>query len=187
MLLLCAFAASELYWFVLYAVTIWWPSASSSPVFWQEDCDDLIGQGNYRLIEGASWTFVSLAFLATLLLCVPVFGHRTESAAHTIVRALSLHRETRRTAFAPRPRGARGGGSGAAAGEGAQAAGRAGTRPEARRTASGVTHRTRRSGKSGGFEWTASTETWVKVGASLVAWTFWFIIVLVRPASSLCP
>ncbi|GAA5947149.1 hypothetical protein JCM3775_001877 [Rhodotorula graminis] len=165
-LLLCAFATSELYWFVLYAATIWWPAASSpvKPVSWQANCDDLIGAANYRLLKGTSWTFVSVALLATLLLCVPVFGHRSESAAHTLVRLLSLNPKTRRSAFASRRAGKR-----------AQEQGG----PPRRRTDSDMTKATRRSGNSGGFEWDASTETLVKVCASLAVWVLWFVMVLV--------
>ena len=186
-LLLCAFAVSELYWFVLYAATIWWPAASSplKPTSWQANCDDLIGAANYHLLEATSWTFVSLAFLATLLLCVPVFGHRTESAAHTLVRLLSLHGETRRSAFASRRAGARAQEHGAAAAGAAvgPAAPGPGGGPR-RRTDTDTSKATRRSGKSGGFEWDTSTETLVKVCASLVVWVLWFVMVLVRRPSS---
>ncbi|GAA5852858.1 hypothetical protein JCM9279_006206 [Rhodotorula babjevae] len=185
-LLLCAFAVSELYWFVLYAATIWWPAASSpvKPVSWQTNCDDLIGPANYRLLEATSWTFVSLAALATLLLCVPVFGHRTESAAHTLVRLLSLHGETRRSAFASRRSGARAQEHAAAAHEASDGAAVAaapgpGGRGPRRRTDTDETKATRRSGRSGGFEFDTSTETLVKVSASLAVWVLWFVMVLV--------
>ncbi|GAA5897653.1 hypothetical protein JCM8208_000224 [Rhodotorula glutinis] len=183
-LLLCAFSISELYWFVLYAATIWWPASSSpvKPVSWQSNCDDLIGAANYRLLEGTSWTFVSLALLATLLLCVPVFGHRVESAAHSIVRILSLHGETRRSAFASGRAGVRaqehaGEVQGGTAGAAAAAPGPGGG--PRRRTDTDTTKATRRSGQSGGFEFDASTETLVKVCASLVVWILWFVMVLV--------
>ncbi|BGP44076.1 hypothetical protein JCM10450v2_008293 [Rhodotorula kratochvilovae] len=161
-LLLATFAGSELYWFILCAGTVWW--GSSHTTSWQSNCDTLIGTANYRVVEATSWTFVSLAFLATLFLCIPVFGRRTDSAAHAIVRALSLHRETRRTALSPR------GGSGATHNTPLE-----GTPGPASRTNTDLSASSAGSGNAQGTR----AETWVKVGLSLVVWTFWFVMVLV--------
>ncbi|GEM12689.1 proteophosphoglycan 5 [Rhodotorula toruloides] len=89
-ILLCAFSGSELYWFILYAVTIWF---GKDTTFWQPKCNDFIGAGSWSLIRGVSFTIFSLAFLFTLLLCIPVF-HPTStyrSAAHFIVLLFSHH------------------------------------------------------------------------------------------------
>ncbi|BGP28242.1 hypothetical protein JCM10295v2_007229 [Rhodotorula toruloides] len=83
-------AGSELYWFILYAVTIWF---GKDTTFWQPKCNDFIGAGSWSLIRGVSFTIFSLAFLFTLLLCIPVF-HPTStyrSAAHFIVLLFSHH------------------------------------------------------------------------------------------------
>ncbi|BGP20945.1 hypothetical protein JCM10213v2_009110 [Rhodosporidiobolus nylandii] len=91
LLLLLTFSLNELYWFIMYAATVWW---GDTTIFWQSYCDDFIGSTNYRLIEGISFTFSSLAFLATLFLCIPVFSHKvgtSQSAAHFVVRLFSLH------------------------------------------------------------------------------------------------
>ncbi|GAA5852100.1 hypothetical protein JCM8547_000156 [Rhodosporidiobolus lusitaniae] len=69
-ILFFSFAGTELYWFIMYAATIWFPS---STIFWQPHCDDLIGTANFTILTAVSWTFTSLAFLATLFLYYPAF------------------------------------------------------------------------------------------------------------------
>ncbi|EGU11785.1 Proteophosphoglycan 5 [Rhodotorula toruloides ATCC 204091] len=89
-ILLFAFGGSEAYWFILYAVTIWF---GKDTIFWQPKCDDFIGAASWSLIRGVSFTIFSLAFLFTLFLCIPVF-HPTStyrSAAHFIVLLFSHH------------------------------------------------------------------------------------------------
>jgi mannose/fructose/N-acetylgalactosamine-specific phosphotransferase system component IIC len=53
--------------FIAYGVTVWWGTQTT---FWQSQCDEMVGGG---LIQGVSVTFVSLSFLFTLLLIIPVF------------------------------------------------------------------------------------------------------------------
>lgn len=89
MVIFVAFAASELLWstssslsastgnvlisvpdsgrFIAYGVTVWW---GTQITFWQSQCDEKVGGG---LIQGISITLVSLLFLFTLLLIIPVF------------------------------------------------------------------------------------------------------------------
>ncbi|GAA5868017.1 hypothetical protein JCM3774_001569 [Rhodotorula dairenensis] len=92
-IIFAAFAASELLWFITYAVTIWSPPWSAGTKTWQPDCDKMIGRGSYALIQGVSFTFVSLSSLFTLLLIIPVFfpQSRYESAAHFIALLFSHH------------------------------------------------------------------------------------------------
>ncbi|KWU43132.1 hypothetical protein RHOSPDRAFT_35272 [Rhodotorula sp. JG-1b] len=95
-IIFATFSASELLWFIAYGVTVWWGTQTT---FWQSQCDEMVGGG---LIQGVSITFVSLSFLFTLLLIIPVFfpTSRYKSAAHFIVLLLSHHAVRHRTTVA---------------------------------------------------------------------------------------
>ncbi|GAA5831008.1 hypothetical protein JCM3766R1_006204 [Sporobolomyces carnicolor] len=84
------FSGTQLFWFVVYATTIWW---GESTAFWQPQCDDLIGPANYAILTGVSWVFASLGFLSSILLSIPVFA--SVSASEFLVRAFHLSRRHR--------------------------------------------------------------------------------------------
>ncbi|GAA5831559.1 hypothetical protein JCM11251_000748 [Rhodosporidiobolus azoricus] len=80
-LLLCFFAGSQLYWFILYATTVWWKNKTT---FWQPQCDDFVGRSNILLVRAVSWTFSAIALLFTFLLFIPVL--RSPNNRRTIAK-----------------------------------------------------------------------------------------------------
>ncbi|GAA5898051.1 uncharacterized protein JCM6883_000907 [Sporobolomyces salmoneus] len=84
-LLFSIFTTTQLFWFIVYATTIWWGDRTT---FWQPQCDDLIGRENYALLEGVSFTFASIALVSSLLLAIPVFA--SISASEFLVRIFHL-------------------------------------------------------------------------------------------------
>ncbi|GAA6054022.1 hypothetical protein JCM3770_002422 [Rhodotorula araucariae] len=159
-LLLSSFVLSELYWFILYAVTVWW--GSERTISWQSNCDTLVGKADYALMEGTSWTFVALSLVATTFLCVPVFYPRSGSAAHLIVRFLSLHGAPRQDAQSRR-------GTNDLSNSTSDASGLATSRTN--------TDLSQTSVADTAFDNRA--ETWIKVVLSLGVWTIWFVLVLI--------
>ncbi|GAA5986367.1 hypothetical protein JCM11641_005357 [Rhodosporidiobolus odoratus] len=101
-ILLCLFFFTELYWFILYCTTVWFSSADTITTFWQPSCDEYVGEISYRLIEGVSFTFCSLALLSTIFLAIPVFSHKfgaSQSAAHFIIRLFTVYSRQPRKAL----------------------------------------------------------------------------------------
>ncbi|GAA5988566.1 hypothetical protein JCM10908_003623 [Rhodotorula pacifica] len=154
-IIFAAFAASELIWFVANGATIWWGKETK---FWQSQCDEMIGTGSDALIQGVSFTFVSLAFLFTLFLIIPVFHptSRYKSAAHFIVLLFSHHVVNPRETI-----------------QSVQRRGR-----NLHKRLSQAPHSPLLIGAAPEPA-SSKAETTVRVGLSLAVWTLWFICIMV--------
>ncbi|GAA5881333.1 hypothetical protein JCM16303_000133 [Sporobolomyces ruberrimus] len=74
------FFTTQIYWVVLYG-TIWW---GDRQIYWQSNCEDLIGPANIALIHGVSFVFIAISIVSSLLLAIPVF--MSISASEFLVR-----------------------------------------------------------------------------------------------------